>query len=389
MLPAEVEVVRRLECLDGLRGLLAIYVLVSHMAAFTVLPAWITASFAHGGAAVDLFFVLSGMVILRSLESFGYDRSRFLLARAARIMPAFLVVFALAVAVQPLPTALPWMPWVGPDNPGRAVWSTGWPTRWAAEIGAHLTMIHGLLPDAALPGAWISFLGAAWSLSTEVQFYAVMALLGPAVRRRRGTARLFLALAAAALVWTWAARGGWQFSRAFLPNKAQYFALGMASADWIAEARPRAGARFAVVLCAALALCAAQGGMDKIGAPLVWTACLLAQRGLIAGQKDSSQKDSSQKNWGLRWLAALLRAPPLLRLGALSYCIYLVNEPVQKLLSLALALTARGNGVVFTALWVPGAVLLPLALAWVLHTTVEQPALRARRGLTARPVLAT
>ena len=32
---------KRLECLDGLRGLLAVYVMISHMAPFAVLPGWI------------------------------------------------------------------------------------------------------------------------------------------------------------------------------------------------------------------------------------------------------------------------------------------------------------------------------------------------------------
>ncbi|MBV8615897.1 MAG: acyltransferase [Acetobacteraceae bacterium] len=362
---------RRLECLDGLRGLLATYVLVSHMAAFTVLPAWLTAPFTHGGAAVDVFFILSGTVILRSLEGIGFDRGRFLAARAARIMPAFLVVFALAVAVQPLPTALAWMPWVAPDDAGRSMWSTGWPRSWAAEIGAHLTMLHGLLPEGVLPGAWVSFLGAAWSLSTEAQFYGVMALAAPALRRRRTMERLFLGLAAAGLAWKWIGPEQWQFSRAFLPNKAQYFALGMASAAWLADTRAGAGRRFALVWCATLALCAVQGGLDKLGAPLVWTLCLAAQRGLGAGQERR----------GLGWLATLLRAPPLLRLGALSYCIYLVNEPVQKLLSLILALVVRGDGLLFTALWVPCAILLPLLMARLLHARVEQPASRAARDV--------
>ncbi|MEO8714516.1 MAG: hypothetical protein ABI369_05850, partial [Acetobacteraceae bacterium] len=91
----------------------------------------------------------------------------------------------------------------------------------------------------------------------------------------------------------------------------------------------------------------------------------------------------------LRPLAACLRAPPLLALGAASYCVYLVNEPVQKVLGLALAWLSQGDGVLFTALWVPGAILLPLAFAWVLHRQIEQPALRAGRRLAAREVLAT
>ena len=90
---------KRLECLDGLRGLLALYVLLTHMVPFAALPAWVVWPLLHGEAAVDLFFVLSGMVIVRSLEHYNYRALPFLIARAARIFPVFLPVFALAVMV--------------------------------------------------------------------------------------------------------------------------------------------------------------------------------------------------------------------------------------------------------------------------------------------------
>lgn len=374
----EVDVARRLECLDGLRGVLALYVLVSHMAAFTLLPAWLRQVFAHGEAAVDLFFVLSGMVIVRSLESFGYDRVRFLSARWVRTMPAFLTVFIVAVAVQPLPDALPWMPWVAADDPGRAVWSSGWPAQWYAEIGAHLTMTHGLLPDAVLPNAWISFLGCAWSLSTEWQFYGVIAALavamrgfGSPVRSLGAAARLFLLVSLAALLWGRLGPAGWQFSKAFLPNKAQYFALGIASAAWCLDPAPQAARRYLWVLAAVSGLCFLQAGAGKLAAPLVWTACLLAQRGAF-------------RSVPLGWLARVLRSRPLLVAGAASYSIYLANEPVQKMLGLVLARWAAGDGRLFTLLWVPGAIVLPLGAAWLLHCWVETPALRAgRRALGA------
>ncbi len=32
-------------------------------------------------------------------------------------------------------------------------------------------MTHGLFPNAVWPNVWVSLLGAAWSLSTEWQFY--------------------------------------------------------------------------------------------------------------------------------------------------------------------------------------------------------------------------
>ena len=355
---------QRLTCLDGLRGGLAVYVMVSHLAPFVPLPGWIGGPLSHGSAAVDVFFVLSGMVIVRSLDRFGWRAVPFLRARAWRIFPLFLVVFAVAVAIQPLALPFPAMPWIGPASPARDIWSGGWPVAWAGELAAHLTMTHGLLPHAVLPYAWVSFLGAAWSLSTEWQFYVLLAALaaGRGPRARRGLVWLFLAVAAAGLAWSLVAPPGWRFSRAFLGNKAQYFALGIAGADWLE--RPGTGRRHALVLGLVLALCVLQGGADKLAAPLVWILCLLAERGSAPAP-----------------LATVLRWPALQWLGAVSYALYLVNEPVQKLLGLGLAWLAHGHLAVFAALWLPGAAALPLLVAWALHVAIERPrGHRARRG---------
>jgi hypothetical protein len=62
---------KRLECLDGLRGALAVYVLVGHMAPFGALPAPLQNLVSHGNAAVEVFFILSGLVITQSLYRAG------------------------------------------------------------------------------------------------------------------------------------------------------------------------------------------------------------------------------------------------------------------------------------------------------------------------------
>ena len=67
---------RRLECLDGLRGVLACYVMLSHTLPFAPLPAWLLWLFQHGGAGVDVFFILSGLVIVQSLAGFPTGRGR-------------------------------------------------------------------------------------------------------------------------------------------------------------------------------------------------------------------------------------------------------------------------------------------------------------------------
>ena len=359
---------KRLECLDGLRGVLAVYVMLGHLAPFAMIPAWIAQSLSHGGAAVDVFFILSGLVIVQSLESFGWHGRGFLVARAARTFPVYLAMFALAVPVQALPTDFARLPWIGADSPAREIWSVGWPDAWAAEIAAHLTMTHGLVPDAVIPGAWVSFLGSAWSLSTEWQFYVLALLVGARIGPRRMLVA-FLGLAIAGLLWQAVAPTEWQFSRAFLPNKAHFFALGIASAGVV-----RGGPtwRYCAVLAMVLAICATAGRADKMLPPLVWTACLAAQL---------------RPDWiGLGMVAGILRSRVLLWLGALSYCIYLANEPVHKLLGLGLAAIVGGNGALFTLFWLPGAIGLPLLLSVALHAWIEVPALRWGRAYARRPI---
>ena len=353
---------KRLECLDGLRGVLAVYVMLGHVAPFAMIPDWIAQPLSHGGAAVDVFFILSGLVIVQSLESFGWRGRGFLIARVARTFPVYLAMLALGVAVQALPVDFARMPWIAAGSQARDIWSGGWPRGWVAEIATHLTMMHGLLPDAIVPGAWVSFLGSAWSLSTEWQFYVLALLIGARIGPQR-MVMAFLCLAVAGLVWQAAAPQGWQFSRAFLPNKAQFFALGVASAGMV---RGGAAWRYGVVLAATLAICAAGGRLDKLLPAVVWTVCLAAQL-------------RPDRAW-VRLLARALRSRILLWLGALSYCIYLTNEPVHKLLGLGLATLAGGNGVLFTVIWLPAAVLLPLLLSAGLHAWIEVPALRWGRG---------
>ena len=361
---------KRLECLDGLRGALAVYVMLSHMAPFAALPAWVVRPLAHGGAAVDIFFILSGLVIFRSLESCRFAVRPFLTARIARIFPVFLAMFAAGVAVQPLAAPFGAMPWIGPDSLAHGIWPQGWPSTWAWEIAAHLTMTHGLFPNRVLPDVWVSFLGAAWSLSTEWQFYLLVLLLGRArpmgVRLGvNGLATAFLALAVAGLAWDALAPEAWRFSRAFLPNKAHYFALGIASTALAGRGSARG---FAIVLAAVLAICGAHGNMEKLLPPLVWTLCLAAQRhperlALIAIP--------------LRWRAMQV-------LGALSYPLYLANEPIQKALGCLLVPLTHGDPALFTALWLPLAALLPLGAAAWLHRYVETPASRWGRALAHR-----
>jgi peptidoglycan/LPS O-acetylase OafA/YrhL len=353
----------------------------SHTLPFAPLPHWLHWSFQHGGAAVDVFFILSGLVIVQSLASFEYRSLPFLIARAARIYPVFLVVFAFAVAIQPLATSFEGMAWIGQDSAARYLWSGGWPADWGFGIATHLTMTHGIFPDGVSSAIWVRFLGTSWSLSTEWQFYVLALLVG----RRLSLTRMawgFLAVAATACVWSIAAPDAWQFSRAFLPNKAQYFALGIVSAIVVREGW-RGLDRYVAVLAVTLLLCVLRGGTDKLLPPLVWTVCLAAQLAPSRVTKpDVPAAGLAAKAIG--FLATILQSKPLVWLGAASYCIYLVHEPLQRLLGLGLASLLHGNAALFTAIWIPGSILLPLLASWWLHDWVERPTLRRGRELARR-----
>ena len=364
---------KRLECLDGLRGVLAVYVLLGHMAPFAPLPDWLQHAVSHGGAAVDVFFALSGLVISQSLLHAGGHAKPFLITRTARIFPVFLLVFAFAVAVQSWPCGFEHMPWIGPDSVARTICVTAWPNTWMPEILAHLTMTHGLFPNGMLPDVWVSFLGSAWSLSTEWQFYLV-ALLATSQSQR--LCWLLLGLGAAAAAWRLNVPDAWQFSRAFLANKGHFFALGMASVPLVRQERG-ALRRYAWILAGCLAICATEGAIAKMLPPVVWTICLIAQ--LRPGDPGNTGPIRQILYTGTG--GPVVTKPGGTVFGGNFICLYLVNEPIHKLAGGALSWVASGDAALFTLLWIPVAIGLPLLAADWLHTHVERPALRLGRSI--------
>jgi len=263
----------RLARLDGVRGVLAVYVMLGHALPFTGLPWWLAGPFHHGEAAVDLFFCLSGLVVINSLERFGYRAWPFLVARGWRLLPVYWVVLASACGLLFLGSPFASMPWVKPGSAPLEFWAAGAPGGFVWHFAAHVFLVHGLLPQGLLPWAFITLLGPAWSLSTEWQFYGVLA----AVARPGRLTRLAFALAAVAVLYRLVEGylpAYWQFGRAFLPDAAGYFALGLASAVWLrGDGASPLVAIFIIV--AGLGLTSGEPSKALIG--VVWLAALAAQ----------------------------------------------------------------------------------------------------------------
>ena len=182
----------RLDSLDGLRGYLSLYVCMYHLTnSFQAFADWgegHAAVLRNGWFAVDVFFVMSGFVMVYVYGD-HFKRGRlsaamgaYLWARIARLYPVQIVTFAiLFVAVGPFVYRSD----LFLDPAGRFY--------WGAAI-ANLFMLQG---------PWIDHRNwnyPSWSISAEMHAYLLFPILLPAIRMRAGALAILLLCVAATLV---------------------------------------------------------------------------------------------------------------------------------------------------------------------------------------------
>ena len=153
---------RSLDALTGLRFFPALAVLVFHFGRGPIPPEHPLRSLLEAGfLGVDMFFVLSGFVLVHAYrdEAFAQPGSRiaFYRARAARIVPLYLVSLALGFAV----------------DPAYAIRTIAGPLGWL-KLGMVMTLTNAWAHQGMFFLNW-----AAWSLSVEAFFYVLFPFLAP------------------------------------------------------------------------------------------------------------------------------------------------------------------------------------------------------------------
>lgn len=205
--------------LEGMRGLAALGVLVTHVAFQTGADRVPVLGRVWGrfDLAVAVFFALSGFLLWRPHAAAAHglgarpSTRRYFVHRAVRILPAYWVVVVVVLAF--LPTA------------GR-----GWRV-WAANLGLVQVFVPLTLTDG---------LTQMWSLSVEVAFYVVLPLLAWGVVRLRGSAarwRIPVLLGAMALSLGWGfipiSTADGTHSDNWLPGYLPWFGVGMLIAELV------------------------------------------------------------------------------------------------------------------------------------------------------------
>ena len=364
------------EELDGLRGLLASWVAISHIllwcgfASFKVLPrcvsGWETLIFAM--PAVETFIILSGFAISFLLDSRQQSYGTFLRGRFFRIYPVYLVCLIFGACTMGL-TPMIHPLWQNPTaEMMQRIFASERGHFFAHALG-HLSLLNGVIPTKLLQDATGTILPPGWSITLEWQYY----LLAPIIARWVQSSSRLLVLGGIAFLGEQYAYHWQNPHPAFLPAQLPLFLLGIGSYHVYAHFCATSGSRSArYALAVSVFCCAAMVLRWHSIAMLIWALAfgsILVQGPGFVGR-------------GLAVISRILRHPLLQQLGRVSYPLYLVHWPVILLCFFLLGQWKPGIASMEAAMWM--LLIAPpifLGAATALHRWVEAPFMKIGRGI--------
>jgi peptidoglycan/LPS O-acetylase OafA/YrhL len=344
----------RLDVFDGLRGCAILLVVCYHvwLVGGPALPFDFIAEAGYIG--VDLFFFISGFCLYypyANARSSGMRPStrRFFVRRALKIVPSYLLALGAFALVYRSSFA----------SPLDAAW----------QLATHLTFLHPLWPDT-----FGSISGPLWTIGIEVEFYLLFPLVVRVFARAPIVTYVGLAIVAegyrAAVALAGLSTSFWCINQ--LPAVIDLFAAGMIAAHALVALRTRADgvdpSRATIV-----AICAGLFGLVGLGLATVAGASdpnaahdwINAHRVVIGPLCFTFALAAC---FAFAPLRAVVAAPPLVFLSAISYNLYLWH--------LEIIVWFRNAGL--TAGWLP-VLALPVAIGVAALVTyrVERPLLAA------------
>jgi peptidoglycan/LPS O-acetylase OafA/YrhL len=377
----------RVPALDGLRALAAMGVVVTHVAFATGaygagLPGALLSRFDVG---VAVFFALSGYLLYRphARAATGGPPAPavrvYLVRRALRILPAYVVAVVVTFAALPAARAR------------------------LSELPAHLVLLQTLRPGHLVAG-----LTQTWSLAPEAWFYLLLplwvVLLGAVLPALAGAGRsptaeigALVLLGAVAPGWLALVHGtgflGGYAAALWLPAYTSWFAVGMLVA--VLDSRPNrarqpdrpwlvaasspgacwvtAGALLVVAATPVAGALSVGPGPDPAAAAVTKNLLYAAVAGLLLLPLVLGRRDTA--------LDSALSSRPARAVGRWSYSLFLLH-----LLALELALRVTGTGLFSGRFWLVLLVTVPVAVALAAASwrLVERPTQRLGRRWAER-----
>ncbi|SDG45802.1 acyltransferase family protein [Paraburkholderia phenazinium] len=338
---------------------------VGHALSLSTIAAYLTFPIAWGSAGVPIFFVISGYCIhrggalkLAQNPNYQLDTLNFWARRFARIYPVLLAALLLTCALDWISFQLP------PVN------------HKLREIGLHAFLVN-LFSLQGVAGKTYGSNGALWTLSLEVQFYAIYPLLF-ALRRRLGMTPV---LALVALVNIASAYALERHDVQFFTSYWFSWTLGA----WIADARVQTSAAgharpapnwLYAAAAALIALGCVAFHFGQYGAFQFWALGFAVYLYKALERPRAVQTPASS-------ISPIARV--LSRFGDFSFSLYLIHLPIFVLLSSLLYRSALQSSI-----WPSfGFMLVAVPVAYVFYRLVELPAMKWSASLKPRNRAAT
>jgi peptidoglycan/LPS O-acetylase OafA/YrhL len=354
----------RLDYIDGLRALAALWVVLHHIAetsepesalASGILRP-ILATLFFGQFPVMTFLALSGFCLYypyarkAPMPAFDTPFSQYLRRRATRILPPYLVVIVAGIFLNMLPIF----------GFGRWHEISGNFGGWA--VLSHLAMVHNLIPEHAAKIVY-----PAWSIGLEWQLYLLLPAMMWSFRRLGPVVSVLWTLALAIVL-----RGAYSHLPFYVGSALRsgpfaylmVFGAGMAAAMLTAQRRriaPAWALGTAAVASFAVIRCGSGNGLIHDVAAATATFALLQLTLDPAGA-----------------VTRFLSHPVLVRLGVFSYSLYLVHAPLVHL-GWALARPLHLSGDATLVVLLVGCVPVIVLVSYGFHLAFERPFLRMGR----------
>lgn len=337
----------RFDGVQGLRFVAAFLVVVTHSTWYATQRLDSTTEyFWFGAVGVDVFFVISGFVMMVSSPTFSRDgrgAARFAYRRAIRIAPMYWLATTLKIlALLVIPSAAV----NAALSPGRVLTS------------------YLFLPTRTPQGDTGVLIGVGWTLLFEMLFYALFTL-GLALRR---SPYVFAGTTLGAIALAGAFRGAdWPVWQYYLNPVVLYFVIGMTFGKVVLSERLRGRAW---QLAAALALAAA--GIALLPGGFSWGSHSPFRMVTVSALVMSVVAAEP--------LLRRILVRPVLFLGDASYSLYLFHPLVAPLVPVVLARLGLMDNALATIL----SVVVALVSASVIYRYVEHPLTQWLRHREAR-----
>ena len=342
---------------DGLRAVAVLSILAFHLD---------LTGFSGGFVGVDVFFVISGYVILRGilpdLEAGRFSIAEFLVRRMRRILPALTVVLAAALTAG--------FVFLSPDELSELAGSSLSTMAFGANFFFHDRT--GYFASAAHTRPLLHM----WSLGIEEQFYILVPLTIAGLMRFWGATagRILAVLAVASFVYSLVAMTTMEEKHAFYMPMARFWEIAVGGCVAVVERRwgllrSRSGAVAGLVgllaIAASVLLLNSENGRQQ------WVViAILGAAAVIVGGAH-----------GRNLTGAMLGSRPMVAIGSISFSVYLVHWPLIVFWQLCTLRPLLPHEQVVIAL-------LTLVLAALLYRLVEAPMRAGSRRIGNRPALA-